>query len=99
MHGAVGMLGEALVVRDHANRRATLVQLPQEIHDCFAIARIKISRRFVRQQNSRSPRESARHRDALLLPTRKLTWQMFCAVRHAYALKCFGDKALTLTGT
>ena len=35
---AIGVLGESLVVRDHANGRTALVQFLEERHDGFAIA-------------------------------------------------------------
>src|SRR5437773_5541974 len=43
MHGAIGMLSEALVVRDHADRGAALMQFSEQTHDRFAIARVKRS--------------------------------------------------------
>src|SRR5262249_55112754 len=98
MHGAIGMLSEALVMCNHANGGPALVQFLEQLHHRFAIARIKIARWFVGQQNGRPARESPGDGHALLLPARELTWQMFCAMRHAHALKSFSDKRLALAG-
>ena len=74
MNGAVGVLRKARIVRDHANGRAAGVQFLQQIHDRFAVARIEVSRRLVRQQNRRFPGKRARDRDTLLLTAGKLAW-------------------------
>src|SRR6266496_5981712 len=98
MHGAIGMLSEALVVRDHANGSPVLVQLFEELHHCFAISRIKIARGFVCQQNGRPACESPGDGHALLLTTGELAWQVFCAMRHADAFQSSGDKRLAFAG-
>src|SRR6266487_1950428 len=98
MHGAIGMLSEALVVRDHANCGATLMQFSEQTHDRFAIARVKVSSRLVRQQNRRPAGKRTRDCDTLLLATRELTGQMFCSMRHANSLQSFGDKRFAVTG-
>ena len=72
MNGAVGVLREARVVRDHANGRAAGVQFLEQIHDRFAVARIEVAGRFVRQKDGRLAGERARHRDALLLTAGEL---------------------------
>src|SRR5215218_1604011 len=41
--GAVGVAGEARVVGDHADRGAVLVQLLQQLHDRFAVARVEVA--------------------------------------------------------
>jgi hypothetical protein len=48
------MLCETLVVRDHANRRASLMQFAEQMHDSFAVVRIEVTGRLVREQNRRS---------------------------------------------
>src|SRR5260370_15957676 len=87
VYGSIGVLCEALVVRDHANGRAAGVQLLQQIHYRFTVAGIKVSSRFVREQDRRFAGESARDRYALLLTTRELTRQMFRPMRHSHAVE------------
>src|ERR1044072_2925698 len=53
VEGAVGVLGVARVVRDHADGGAARVQLAQQIHHCFAVGRVEVIRRLVREQGSR----------------------------------------------
>src|SRR4029450_522671 len=97
MHCAIGVLRETLIVRDHANRGAALVQFSEQVHHCFAVARIKVPRRLVREQNRRPASKSARDCHSLLLAARELAWQMFCTMPHADALKGFGHKGFALT--
>src|SRR6266545_4248079 len=95
---AVSVLSKALVVGHHANGGPALVQFLEQLHHCFAIARIKIARWLVCQQNGRPARERPGDGHALLLTPGELTWQVFCAMRHPYALQSSGDKRLALTG-
>ena len=74
VNGAVGVLRKARIVRDHANGGATGVQFLQQIHNGFAVARVEVSRRLIRQQNRRLPGKRASDRDTLLLPAGKLAW-------------------------
>src|SRR2546430_14394667 len=60
MDGAIGVLREPLVVRDHANGRATGVQFLEQIHHRFAVSRIEVSSRLVREQDRRLAGERAR---------------------------------------
>ena len=53
MNGAVCVLRETLVVRDHANRGAALMQLAEQVHDSFAVVRIEVTGRLVGKQNRR----------------------------------------------
>ena len=99
MHGPIGVLREAFIVRDHANRRAAGVKFLQQLHHRFAIARIKVARWLVRQQNRRPARESPRDCHALLLATRELAGQMFCTMSHAHAFQCFRDERFAFAGT
>ena len=87
MNGAIGVLREMGVVRHHADGCAAGVQLLQQIHHRFAVARIKVPGRLVREQDGRLARERARHGDALLLTTGELARQMFGAMRHADAFE------------
>src|SRR5207244_10141457 len=64
----------------------------------FAIARVKVPSRLVRQQNRRPTGKRTRDCDTLLLATRELTGQMFCSMRHAHSLQSFGHKRFAVTG-
>src|SRR5690349_6513328 len=72
MHGAICMLSEALVVRNHANRGAALMQFAEQMHDGFAVVRIEVTGGLVRKQNRRSAGKRASNGDALLLTTGEL---------------------------
>src|SRR5881409_592270 len=98
MHSPICVLRETLVVCHHANRGATLMQFSEQLHHRLAIARIEVAGRFVCEQNRRPASESARDRDTLLLATRELAGQMFCAMRHAHALQGFGHKRFAIAG-
>src|SRR5437867_9779859 len=98
MYCAICVLRETLVMRDHADRGAALMQFSEQTHDRFAIARVKVSSRLVRQQNRRSTGKRTRDCDTLLLAARELTWQMFCSMRHAHSLQSFGHKRFAVTG-
>src|ERR1700730_8201845 len=97
MHCAVCVLRETLVVRDHANCGATLMQLSEQPHHRSTIARIEVASRLVGQQNRRPAGKRTRDCDALLLAARELAWQMFCPMRHAHALQSFGHKRFPVT--
>src|SRR5262249_49087896 len=68
----LGLLNESGIVRNHADRCAFLVQFMQQLHYSFAVVRIEIAGRLVRQQNRRMTGQSASDRNALLLTARKL---------------------------
>src|ERR671931_365125 len=94
MDCAIGMLSEALVMCDHANSGSVPVQFLEQLHHGFAIARIEIARWLVGQQNGWPACQSSRDSHALLLAAGELTWQMFCAMRHAHPLESFSDERL-----
>src|SRR6266566_3119140 len=98
MHCAIGVLREALVVCDHANRSAAGVKFLQQLHYSLTISGIEISRWLVGQQNSRLASKSARDCYALLLSAGELTGQMFCAMRHAHTLQSSGDRRFAFAG-
>ena len=85
--GAIGVARVARVVRDHADRRAFAVQLAEQLHDGFAVLRVEVSGRLVRQQDRRGAGDGAGDRDALLLTARELRGQVLGAVRHADLLE------------
>ena len=87
---AIGVPRVAWVVGDHADRRAGLVELAEELHDRFAALRIEVAGRLVGEQDDRLAGDRARHGDALLLTAGQLARQVFRAVRHAHALEGVG---------
>src|ERR1044072_2945261 len=99
MDSAIGMLRKTGVVRHHADGRAAVVQFLEQRHDGLAVARIKVGRRFVREEDRRLARESARDRNTLLLTAGELAGQMFGAMAHADALQRFEHETFTLART
>src|SRR5438874_13312751 len=81
--GAIGVLREPLVVRDHANGRAAGVQFLEQIHYRFTVAGVEISGRLVREQNRRLARKRARDRHALLLTPRERARHMSPPMLHS----------------
>jgi hypothetical protein len=67
VHGPLGVPRESRIVGDHADGRATLVQLSQQAHDCLAILRVEVTSGLVREENERVASDRARDGDALLL--------------------------------
>ena len=53
VNGPLGMPRVARVMSDHADCRTLAVQLPQQVHDGFAVLRVQVSRRLVCQQDRR----------------------------------------------
>ncbi len=95
---SIGMTRVARIVRDHAYRRALLVQLAQKLHHCFAVCRIEISGWLIRKQNQRITGHCSRNRDALLLTARKLRRKMFGPMCHADAFERVHDSLLAIGG-
>src|ERR1044072_2875751 len=99
MDGAIGMFRKTGVVRYHADGGSAVMQLFEERHDSLAVARVEVTRRFVREQDRRLARESARDGDTLLLAARKLAGQMLGAVAHADALQRFEHETFPVART
>ena len=59
-------------MRDHADRRAFVMQLPQQVHDRFAVLGVEVTGRFVGQQDGGFAAQRAGNRDALLLAAGEL---------------------------
>src|SRR5437870_3128013 len=79
-------LGESrvtLIVRHHANRCAALMQLMQQLHHRFTALRVEVTSRLVGEKDRGLTRYCTRHRNALLLPSGKLAWQVFRAMHDA----------------
>jgi hypothetical protein len=98
VHGAIRVLREPLIMSDHANRGATLMQFAQQLHHRFAIPRIEIASRLIGKQNRRPAGKRARDGDTLLLTTGELTREMFASMRHAYPLKSFRHQRFAVAG-
>src|SRR6266508_1707790 len=79
---ALGVGGDVLLVRDHDDSDAVLVELLKNRHDLDAGAAVEIARRFIRQQHLRIIDQRARNRDALLLTAGKLTRKMVLTTRE-----------------
>src|SRR5690606_25269152 len=73
---AIRMPRVAGVVRDHADRRAFLVQLFEELHDRLAVLRVEVAGGLVSEQDGRGAGHRAGNGDALLLTTRELRRQV-----------------------
>jgi hypothetical protein len=99
VHGPICVLREPLIMGDHANRGATLVQFAEQLHHRFAIPRIEIASRLIGKQNRRPAAKRARNGNTLLLTTGELTREMFAAMRHAYPLQSFCHKRFTVAST
>ena len=87
MDRSLGVTRKAWIVGHHADRRAALVQLAEESHDCLAVLRVEVSRRLVGEEDQRLARYGPRDGDALLLAARELRGIMLDAVRHAHTLE------------
>jgi hypothetical protein len=59
----------------------------RQLHHRFAVFRVEVTGRFVRQQDRRLAGDGAGHGDALLLTARELRRQVLGAMRHADALE------------
>jgi energy-coupling factor transporter ATP-binding protein EcfA2 len=98
MHFTVGELGEARIVRDHADGGAVLVQFFQQLHDCFAVAGVEVSGRLIRKQDGGRPSQRAGDSDTLLLTAGELRGIVAKAMRHADAAQRLIDAAFALGG-
>ena len=93
---SVGVPGVPRIVCDHADRRAALMQLLQEIHHGLATLRIEIAGRLIGQQDDRFAPDRARDRDTLLLAAGELAGEMFGPVRHADPFERLRDAVASL---
>src|SRR5687768_5769914 len=75
------------IVRDHADRRATAMQLVDELHHRLAVRRVEVTRRLVGQKEERIAGDGPGNRNALLLTAGELAGVVLHAVRHAHALE------------
>src|SRR5690349_21520331 len=94
--GAAGVAGESRVVGDHADGRAVLVQLGEQLHDRLAVARVEVTGRLVGEQNGGLADHRAGDGDALLLTAGELRRVVLHAVRHADPLESLLHPLLAL---
>src|SRR6267154_3598945 len=87
VNGALGEVGVALVVRDHANGGAIAMQVAQQFHHRFTVLGVQVSGGLVSHQNQRIADQRARHSNTLLLTSRELRRIMAQAMSHADALE------------
>src|SRR5262249_22618101 len=94
-HVALCISRDVLLMRDHDNCDAALVELPEDRHDLDAGSAVEIAGGFIRQQHLRIIDQRARDGDALLLTARKLTWKMVLAARESdrckHAIRFFAE--------
>src|SRR6267142_4136816 len=87
--------GDVLLVRDHDDRDAVLIELLENGHDLNAGSAVEIAGRFIRQQHLRIIDQRACDRDALLLTAGKLTRKMVLTTRKPdrgkYAIRFFAE--------
>src|SRR5712692_4464811 len=95
---ALGEIGVALVVRNHADGGAVAVQVAQQLHHCFTVFRVQVSRRLVSHQDERIADQRAGHSDTLLLTSGELRRIVAQAMGHANALERVLHFLLALTG-
>src|SRR5258707_671427 len=94
-HIALRISGDVLLVRDHDDGDAALVESLENGHDLNAGSAVEITGRFIRQQDLRIIDQRARNRDPLLLTAGKLTWKMVLATREPdrckHAIRFFAE--------
>src|SRR5437667_7366969 len=72
MDSALGEVGVALVVGDHADGGAVAVQVAQQLHHRFTVLGVQVSSGLVGHQDQGIADHCASYRDALLLTARQL---------------------------
>src|SRR4029077_17327650 len=94
-HIALRISSDVLLVRDHDDRDAALVELLENGHDLDAGSTVEIAGRFICQQDLRIIDQRARNCDALLLTAGKLTRKMVLTTcepdRCEYAIRFFAE--------
>ena len=83
----VGVSCVSRIVSNHTHGSALAVKLTQQLHHSFAVCRIEVSSRLIREQDQRITGNRASHRDALLLTAGELTREVFGAMSHADSLE------------
>ena len=78
--GALGMLGDLMIVGDHYDSPSIFVQLMEQIHYFFAGSRVQISSGLVRQYENRIVYQRPGNRHPLLLSTGEFVRLMLGAI-------------------
>src|SRR5262245_19647652 len=92
----IGVCCVARIVRHHADRRTAAMQLAEQLHHRFAVRRVEVTRRLVREEDERIASDRAGHCDTLLLTAGELRRIVLHAVAHPHALERIGHALLTL---
>src|ERR1043166_10219393 len=96
LHDATPVLRILLRVCHLHDCRAIRIELLEELHDLFSLARVQIPGRLVGKNQGRLVNQRARHRDELLLATGELA-RIEILLRHdAEAVERVGHEALAL---
>src|SRR6185437_8507630 len=95
---ALSVTCEARIVRHHTDGCAVAVQVLEQFHHGFAVARVEVSGRLVGEQDGGRSGEGAGHGNALLLASGELRWIVLHAVRHRDALERFLDPSFSFNG-
>src|SRR5216683_3654597 len=90
---AVAEGGVALGMRDLNDGRAAFVQAPEELHDFFALRRVKITGGFVSQNELGILNHRAGHADELLLAAGKLIGEKVFLADNVEAVEDVADQA------
>src|SRR6202022_1617903 len=98
VNGALGEIGVALVVRNHADGGAIAMQIAEQLHNGFAILGVQVSRGLVSHQDERIADQRASYSDALLLTAGELRGVMAESMSHADALQRALHFLLALAG-
>ena len=77
------------------DRRATGIQGLEHLHDLFALARVKVAGRFVRQDQPRIRNHRPGDTDQLLLPAGKLAGIQVLLPDDVKTIKCVADNRIT----
>src|SRR5437588_7840660 len=99
MDSPLGMAGETLIVRHHADGGAFAMELLQQFHYRFSISGIEVSGWFIRQQDRWFACQRAGHSHTLLLTAGELRRIVAHAMRHSYLLQRFMNSLFALGGT
>jgi hypothetical protein len=89
----VGLIGQAPLQCRRQHR-----QLGKKLHHFFTVCGVKVTSRFIGKDYFWFGHDCSRDRNALLLTTRKLLWEVVSAVHDIHALENFFNACLALSG-
>lgn len=96
MDDPVGVVCVAVIVGDHADGGALLIQFGEQIHDGGAITGVEIAGGFIGEEKPRLAGEGAGDGDALLLAAGELTGEVAAAVEQIDAAEGLGGHLVPL---